>query len=121
MFWIQRSTFREGTHILINVSSQMIIQLSKLDPSISPYFPGIQPNMTSIEEADNKTQFDVQWSGRGKLDDIMKYIEWQGNSTLTCWNSPQANSIDGTEGYQFHPVSHFFSSYVDVTLASAAG
>lgn len=74
----------------------------RIDNKVDPWW-GLNRNQTSIEQADQETNFDTFKTGKGSLNEIQEYVQWQGNSSLSIWATPAANKVRGTDATQFHP------------------
>lgn len=42
-------------------------------------------------------------TGKDNINDVLEYIEWDGNMNLTYWGDEYANMINGTDASQFAP------------------
>ena len=65
-----------------------------------PTFQGVQPNMTSKDDA---FPYSAQATGSPKIEDVFEYEIFRAAAKQTYWNSSEANALKGTDGSQFHP------------------
>lgn len=75
--------------------------VSSLQPGVSPIIQ-LQPNQTQ-DQTYEKQPLSVVQTGKDDINNIGNIIVWQGQNSLTCWATQDANRIGGNFDNSFPP------------------
>lgn len=92
-----------ASELMWGYTDPLLSLVHSLKPDVNPVF-SLQPNLTQ-QEAANIAPSVVQ-TGKDNIENIGNTLIWQGQNKLSCWATPDANTIGGNFDNSFPPFNH---------------
>jgi lysosome membrane protein 2 len=86
--------------LLFGYQDPLLSLVSELQPNTPATF-GLQPNQTEQDALNSATT--TFYTGKNDINQLGVYKKFEGKTSETCWGSPAANAIFGTDASGFYP------------------
>jgi len=88
--------------ILWGLNNTMLALLNSKNPA-TPATYYIQLNETDMNQAYMADSVNIAKTGKNDLTDIGSYVLWHNQTSVSCWGSTYANTVQGNDATQFRP------------------